>query len=203
MIKSSDIEKARSPKELREFTTQLKKKTEMDKQEFSLGIQKKGLYKQFVDEIIPLGSFAVWAYPENYKIKPILGNQGYDALVYNDKGQRVDRVEITRPHDGADRAKDGRLIADRGYGQMKVGDPGEDFELLFPHVLSVCSNKAAKDYSDCTLVICIAPMRPFESFREQYESQLDTLVGEISKFKFNAKRVFLHILSDRIICIKG
>jgi hypothetical protein len=51
---------------------------------------------------MPLGSFSVWAYPENYKIKPILGNQGYDALVYNDKGQEVDRVEITRPHDGAD-----------------------------------------------------------------------------------------------------
>lgn len=203
MIGLEDIERPRSPKKLREFVTQLKKQTEADIQEFKLGIQKKGLYKEFVDEIMPLSSFAISAYPENYKIKPILGNQGYDALVYNDMGQEVDRIEITRPHDGADRAKDGRLIANRGYGRMKVGNPGEDFELLFSHVLSVCSSKAEKDYSDCTLVICIAPMQPFESFKEQYENQIDTLVRKIAEFKFRAKRVYLHILHDRIICING
>jgi hypothetical protein len=201
MIESADIEKPRSPKELREFVNKVKKQTEANMQEFKLGIQKKGIYKEFVDEIMPLSSFAVLAYPENYEIRPILGNQGYDALVYNEIGQEVDRVEITRPHDGADRAKDGRLIANGGRGQMKVGNPGDHFELLFSHVLSVCSSKAEKDYSDCTLVICIAP--PFESFKEQYENQIATLVGKIAKFKFRAKRVYLHILSDRIICING
>jgi hypothetical protein len=201
MIESADIEKPRSPKELREFVTKVKKQTEANMQEFKLGIQKKGIYKEFVDEIMPLSSFAVLAYPENYEIRPILGNQGYDALVYNEIGQEVDRVEITRPHDGADRAKDGRLIANGGRGQMKVGNPGDHFELLFSHVLSVCSSKAEKDYSDCTLVISIAP--PFESFKEQYENQIATLVGKIAKFKFKAKRVYLHILSDRIICING
>jgi hypothetical protein len=201
MIESADIEKPRSPKELQEFVTRVKKQTEANTQEFKLGIQKKGIYKEFVDEIMPLSSFAVLAYPENYEIRPILGNQGYDALVYNEIGQEVDRVEITRPHDGADRAKDGRLIANGGRGQMKVGNPGDHFELLFSHVLSVCSSKAEKDYSDCTLVIYIAP--PFESFKEQYENQIATLVGKIAKFKFKAKRVYLHILSDRIICING
>jgi hypothetical protein len=203
MIKSSDIEQLRSPIELREFVTQLKKDVEADESEFKRGIQKQGLYKQFVDEIMPLSSFAILVYPKNYKIKPILGNQGYDALVFNDTGEEVDRVEITRPHDGSDRATDGRLVATQGYGQIHVGEPGDDFEALFSHVLSVCSSKAEKDYSDCTLVISIAPMKPFKSFKEQYENQLESLVSKIAKFEFKAKRTYLHILPDRVINING
>lgn len=203
MITSSELEQPRTPCGLREFVVQLKQAVRADESERHRGIQKKGRYKQFLDELIPLSCFAMWAYPDSYKVQPVIGNQGYDALVFSETGEEVDRIEITTPHDGAAEAMDARLVVDRGYGQFHVGDPGEDFDALFTHVLAACRKKAQKDYSDCTLVVAIAPMPPFQSFEARYEKQIEALVRKIAQIKFKAKRVFLLVLPDRVVDVNG
>ena len=203
MITSSEVEQPRSPHGLREFVVQLKQAVRADKSERHRGIQKKGLYKQFLDELVPMSCFAIWAYPDSYKVQPVIGNQGYDALVFSETGEEVDRIEITTPHDGAAEATDARLVVDRGYGQIHMGDPGEDFDALFPHVLAACRNKAQKDYGDCTLVVAITPMPPFQSFEARYEKQIEALVCKMAQIKFKAKRVFLLVLPDRVVDING
>ena len=203
MITSSALEERRSPSELREFVIRLKQAVQANKFERHRGHQKKGLYKQFLEELIPLSCFATQVYPDSYKVQPVLGNQGYDALVWSEVGEEVDRVEITSPHDGAAEAEDLRLVVDRGYGQLHIGTPGEDFEALFPHVLAACRKKAKKDYGGCTLVVAIAPIPPFASLEDRYEQQIEALVGAISRIRFKARRVFLVVLPDRVIDINA
>ncbi len=203
MITSSEIGQKRSPSDLREFVHQLKQAAQADKSERHLGIQKKGLYKEFLDELIPLSCFAMLKYDDNYEVQLVLGNQGYDARVFDETGKEVDHIEITTPHDGAADATDARLVVNRGYGQTHVGDPGEDFDALFPHVLATCQKKAEKDYGDCLLVVAIEPLPPFESFNVRYEQQIEELVHQMRQIKFKAKKVFLLVLPDRMFDVNG
>jgi hypothetical protein len=203
MITSSEMQQQRSPQALRDFVVGLKDSVSADKAELNRGILKKGLYKEFLDEMVPLSIFALQIYPEHYGIQLVLGNQGYDALIFDETGIEVDRVEMTIPHDGNAKAKDARLVVNRGYGQVEIGIPGDDFDALFPHVLAVCQKKAAKDYGDCTLVIAIEPWPPFASFESKHEKQIEALVSKMEKMRFKAKRVFLLVLPDRVIAVNG
>ncbi len=199
IITPSTLKKRRSPQALRNFVIEIKDSVRANYEELRLGIQKRGLYKEFLEEIVPLSLFAPLIYPESHEIQPVLGNQGYDALVFDEMGKEIDRIEMTIPHDGNAAVKDVKLIVDRGYGQFKVGNPGDDLNAIFPYVLDNCRKKAIKDYYDCTLVVAIEPMPPFKSFESQYEKQIKVLVSEMTKIIFKAKRVFLFALPDRVI----
>lgn len=203
MITPSEIELPRSPSALRNFVIQFREDVESNDSERHRGILKKGLYKQFLDEIVPLSLFVIKEYPEDFKVQPILGNQGYDALVFDGSGKEVDRIEITTPQDGAEKAIDARKVVNQGYGKMYMGKPGHDFEALFPHVLATCQRKAQKDYGDCTLVVAISPNPPSQSFEALYEDQIAALVCQMAQINFKAKRVFLLVNPDRIVKIRG
>ncbi len=203
MVTAEDIEQRRSPRALRDFVVELKRVVRANEHERHRGIQKAGLYKEFLDEIVPLSLFALHMYPESYEIQPVLGSQGYDALVFDESGKEVDRIEMTVPHDGAATAKDARLIVGRGYGRTQVGTPGDDFNALFPYVLAACHKKAMKDYRDCSLVVAIEPMTPFISFEALYESQIEALASRMGEIQFRAKRVFLLVMPNCIWHVCG
>ena len=195
------MELPRSPSGLRKFVVQIMEKVQSDRVERHRGILKKGLYKQFLEELVPLSHFSVWAYPDSCKIQWVSGNQGYDALVFSETGDEVDRVEITWPHDGTEEAVDSRLIVERGRGRVRTGHPGDDFDALIPYVLAGCRKKAEKDYSDCTLVVVINPDPPFQTAKTKadYEVRTEMLVSEMEQVRFNAKRVFLLFLPWEVV----
>ena len=193
MISFEEIQQRRSPSALRHFVEHV-----LTTVDWRVGIQKKGLCKEFVDEIVPLSHFAVQKYPETYSIQPVLGSQGYDALVFDEIGVEVDRVEMTKPHDGAANARDTNRVLEQGFGESRVQNPGDDFNELMPAIVRACKKKAQNDYGDCTLVIAIDPDRPFPGFEALFENQIQQIVDSLRKIQFKAKRVFLLILPDRI-----
>jgi hypothetical protein len=203
LISASDIEQPRSPTALREFVLRIKDAVRADDNERHRGILKKDIYKEFLDEIVPLSCFAVLNYPEDYLIRPVLGNQGFDAVVLDTTDKECDRIEVTTPGDGDKNSRDSRLTVERGYGEIHTGKPGYDFDAIIPYVLDTCHRKALKDYSDCTLVVAIEPMSPFTGFENRYESQIATLVRDMGLIQFRAKRVFLLILPEMLLKIKG
>jgi hypothetical protein len=77
-----------------------------------------------------LSCFAVLTYPDSYEVQLVLGNQGYDALVFDEGARVVDRIELTVPHDGRAAAQDAALVVDRRFGKVSVGNPGDDFDAL-------------------------------------------------------------------------
>lgn len=174
-----------------------------DTREFERALLKLGLYKEFLDELVPLSCFAVLAYPEDYAVQLVLGNQPFDAVVYDSSGAVVDRVELTTPQDGRSEAADRTLVAGRGFGKCVVGTPGDDLLALFPHVLETCEAKALKDYRGCSLVIAIEPLSPFEGFESNFDDQVDQLTAKVRAINFQADRVYLLLMPGHLITVHG
>lgn len=199
MISTAEMQRRRSPRALRQYVLVTKDAVSADIEERHRGILKKGLYKQFLDELVPLSCFALRAYPETWEIQWVAGNQAFDALVFNENGRESDRIDITTPHDGETEARDARLVVSRGYGSIHIGTPGDEVESLVPHMLRTCKEKAKKDYSDCTLVIAINPEPSFESTRTLRERQIRAIADRVAVVSFKAKRAFLVVLPDTVI----
>jgi hypothetical protein len=203
LISEADLQEPRTPSALREYVVSLRESVRSDPAEFTRALLKAGLYKEFFDELVPLSCFAVLAYPEDYIVQLQLGNQPYDATVLNAAEKEVDRVELAVPQDGRAEANDRELVVARRFGRIAVGEPGDDLTALFPFVLDTCRAKAQKDYGDCTLVIAIAPMPPFEGLEPAYDRLVHDPANEMRAIDFRANRVRLLVMPDRLVEIHG
>ena len=76
-ISVEELEIARSPLEFRDYVLNKKIEISDEENERHLAILKKGLYKQFQEEIMPLSLYGIIKYPPTYTIQPVLGNQGF------------------------------------------------------------------------------------------------------------------------------
>jgi hypothetical protein len=114
MIAKEDIERPRSPRGLRKFVWCRKKKIQARETSRHDAIQRKGLYNVFIKEVVPLSVFVLVAYSNKCRVEPLLGNQGYDAIVRDPHGNIIDYVEITSPDDWVTEAKNAKLIISRG-----------------------------------------------------------------------------------------
>jgi len=202
-ISLEELQKRRSPADLRRFADGVQAAVRADPAEFERGMRKTGLYKEFLDEIRPLAWFAERQYLESFTVQPVLGNQGYDVIVYNASGQEHERLELTKPHDGGAAARDARFVLERGVGEFRVDNPGDDFVNAIPRIVATCEEKAIKDYRDCTLVIVITPQRPYAGFEDRFERTLEQLVRHLSGIRFKAKRVLLFVHPDRVVPVVG
>lgn len=199
LISEDEIQKRRSPRELWEYAVRVEGTVlSASRSEYERGMLKKGLYKEFIDEVRPLSNFAKQHYPETYAVQPVLGNQGYDAIVYDETGAEYERIEMAFPHDGQETNRDAKLVLDRGYGQIVVEDPADDFDKLLPFVENTCKKKALKDYNDCIIVVYISALPPYAGFEDRYKDQVRKMVGCLSGIKFRAKRVLLFLYPDRV-----
>jgi hypothetical protein len=191
MISKQEIEKPRSPRGLRQFVTRRVKKIREIKDERHKAIKKRGIYKVFSDEIVPLSIFCLKHYPNTYVVEPVLGNQAYDAIVMNDQGQVVDYVELTLIYYGVLAAENARLVVSRSYGQTNVYAPGENLTRMFSFYLNQCQKKSLKDYTDCSLVFILDFVPPRSEHRQEYLSHINQLIEEIRRISFKANKVYL------------
>jgi len=194
MVTKENIEIERTPNELRRVVTTTKSKVNNCKQERHRGMLKKGIYKVFVDEIIPLSLFCIKIYPDNYKISPKLGNQGYDAIVKDENGKIFEYVEITAPHDGRKAANVAKLTVKNGIALNTFRDynSGSDLKDMFLIIMDVCEKKLKKDYSNCSLVIVIDFSSLYEEEKPIYMQVLKDLEKMILKKIFTVKKIYFN-----------
>ena len=135
-------------------------------------------------------------FPNNYKILPKLGNQGYDAIVKDENGKVFEYLELTTPHDGLKAANDAKLTVERGIAITSIRDynSGSDLKDMFSIIMDVCEKKSKKDYNDCSLVIVIDFSPPFEEEKTKYAQLVKELEKKILKMKFNVKKIYLLII---------
>ena len=201
MIRNADLEQRRSPQALFDYVESVKDAVNADPVEIEKGFLKKDKYKEFLDEILPLSRFARLYYPSGYSIQPVLGNQGYDALVFDEQGQGVDRVEITSPQDGKEEAESNRLVVESGSGKPTIAPCNNVFQGVLPFVIKTCGAKSIKDYKDCTLVISVTTMFDLKGHESSMDLQVKQLAVKIGEIKFKAKRVFLLVMPERLMQI--
>ena len=193
-----DIQLPRSPNQLNAFIESVRTSADIDDGERYLGHLRKGYYKEFFDEVIPLAKFAISVYSESHTVQPILGNQRYDAEVRDENGKLIDLIEIANPIDGKLVAETGRELVQSGVGGLRVGDPGEDVEELIPIIYHTARKKALKDYSDVTVVFNVSGLPPFNGFKEHHEAQMERVRQVLSNAGFKAKRVFVMLPSGMV-----
>ena len=197
-LSRDEIQLPRSPRELTAFVEQVRATAASNEEERKAGHLRIGYYKEFFDEVVPLAKFAANAYPGDHTVTPIMGSQGYDAEVRDTSGTLVDRVEIANPIDGRVVAQAGRELAALGIGGLRITDPGEEVEELIPIIARTAAKKAAKDYSDCTLVFNLAACPPFSGFEERHEAQIARIRVALAEAGFKAKRVFVLLPSGAV-----
>lgn len=193
------IEEARSPKELRRFVTEFIKDKNKIREERHKGFLKKGLYKELIDELVPLSIFCDLQYNDDFVVNLIVGSQPYDAEVKNKDGVVVEKIEITTPCDGTSNAEEARQVVDIGYANCHVGSPGEEVEQLIPFIRKTCEKKTQKDYGDCILLISIAYLPPCEEFKDIYDEKIQKVIQVIKEFSYRAKKVYLLIAYEQHI----
>jgi hypothetical protein len=202
-LTAQELEKQRTVKELRAFVERIRDSVSADRSEFEFGMAKRGYYKEFLDEVEPLCNFAEAEYPTDFKLQPVLGNQGLDAIVFDSDGTEVDRVEFTKPHDGAAAAVAARQVVTRGYSDIQVQDLTEVLEEFFPFFEKSAKAKSAKDYSGVTVVFYLASPPPITGAEAVFERQVERLRGILAARTFKAKRVLLYVNPARVLPVGG
>lgn len=181
----------RTPTELRQFVADTRARVEADPNELKIARSKTGLYKMFVDEIMPLAIAADYLCEEDDRLKPVHGNQGYDVEVINRAGTVKGKVEIAKPYDGKANAEDLRLLESRGYGQIKIHDLGTGLLEVAARILRTAKDKSLKDYSDCTLLLAAVIAPPFDCELQPLAKSAELLCEDLKSITYLAKRVIL------------
>lgn len=199
----ADLETPRTPAELRAFVEHVRTSVRTNRSEFDLGMAKQGYYKEFLDEVEPLCNFAEVTYPADYKVKPVLGNQCFDAIVLDTQGNEVEKIEFAKPHDGAAVAANARQVVAHGYSDMQVCDHTEVLNEFIPFFEATSKAKSLKDYSGVTVVFVLAAPPALAGLESVFERQVEHLKGITADNKFKAKRVFLYVPHGRVLQIDG
>ena len=174
-----------------------------DEIEQARGILKLGVYKRFLEEVVPLNVFAEEKYRtlpcQTGRRQPRTRRAGARLIRDGDWSHR----EITSPHDGLAEAENARLIVSRGYGEAEVHGSGGEIDELRPYVMKTCADKALKDHSDCTLVIVLEVLPLPESMGASRDENLRVLMCDLEKIPFKAKRVRVLVLPDTVVKLAG
>lgn len=196
-----ELQMRRTPSELLALVEKVHQLVRTCRSEFEAGITKKGLYKEFLDEVQPLCAFAAARYPQNFMVQPILGNQGFDAIVFDAQGQETERLEFARPYDGAAGAKAARQVVSRGHSDAEIRDYTDPLGSLIPFIRTTAKAKSLKDYRGITLVFVLAAPPPITSTESSFADQVAQITQLISENTFSATKVLLFLPPHQIIDI--
>jgi len=204
MITPDQVIIARTPDELRRFTADVRAQVEANHAELEVAREKRGIYKVFIDEVIPLAQAADYLCEADEKLKLVLGNQGYDAIIYDKYGKLKGKVEIGKPYDGKASADGVLLLKERGFGKIRVSELGSSLLEIAAHILRTARNKAIKDYSDCTLLIVGSIRPPFDVERKLLLDTADELAGELRAISYKANKVIFVVPAvEKCYAIQG
>ncbi|HEX2542955.1 MAG TPA: hypothetical protein VHM00_17970 [Caldimonas sp.] len=201
-LNPSDLEAPRTPSELREFVERVRADVRANRDEFALGMTKRGLYKEFLDEVLALCDFAEAEYPPDHTVRLVLGNQGYDALVYDLNVNEVDRLEFARPHDGQFTSESAKRVVAVGVGLMQAPDHDDPLGSLYPSIDRTAQSKSQKDYGGVTVVFSLPVPPPLASIAKHFNRQVEEIRALIARNRFKAKRVVLFVPPGRVITVQ-
>jgi hypothetical protein len=188
MIEQIDLETVKSLTEAWTYIDSIKTSNQEERNKIRL---KKGLYRKYLQEYVPLFFYSMIKYGLNHniRIKANLGNENYDGIIYNEKSEELEKVEISYPVDGERQFSEARQLNQRGYTDIEVYGVGQKDDVS-KTIIKKAKAKSLKDYQDKSLVIVLNPY-PYFSLDDPTDiERINSLVEELSKIKFIAKDVF-------------
>ena len=209
-ISKEILEQKRSPEELgqyvRETLSEISKNKEL-KKEARLRTQ---LFKELFEEVYPLSIFCI----EKYKgvdvvCYPVIGSQGYDAIIENQDGSLIEVIELTWPVDGQKEHFERKQLNDQGHTDFEVWNDNDRSkrQQLIDIILKAAYKKSFKDYEEPegSSLVFILGITPFFGMSEiDHQEDIDLLVEELSKIEFKANSVYLLLLPiNKLIVVRN
>jgi hypothetical protein len=197
-----DLEELRTPNEMKLYFEKKNQIINEDDEYIKLARLKKGLFKEFLEEFYPLYCFSQSKFcDKKAKVKIVLGNQGYDALLIQRDDSKI-KIEITGYTDGKWENNDAKKLNDRGYGDVRFNDTKNLMarsENYLKKVIENVKNKSEINYTGISILICVDTFDYFEVYGNNSASFVDILKQEIFKIETSADHVFLLVLNNKDI----
>src|SRR3989344_2833524 len=197
IVTQENLQQPRTVEELREFLVKTFNTIRQDKSARKNARARKGLYKRLIEELWPLSWYFEKKYSgSGYRIQHQLGNQGFDAIVLDEHGAEVERLEVSWPIDGHKHAETVRLLNERGHGPSEIyDDPREKLRELFKYTLDGAKKKAIRDYKTIkgrsSLVLVVDPVPYYHPEIPEHQEEVEELVADLSIIQYRVDEVFL------------
>jgi hypothetical protein len=190
IITKEEIEKVRTFNELKLYIESSNKKINNNEIELRNARLKKGLYKEYREELIPLYIYMKLKYQnENYKARIIVGNQGYDGEIFNNGF--IENVEICYPIYGKQQKERAKDINKEHFSFHQVFTNTNQIISLY---LQNAKKKGLRDYSNMTLLFVISTLDCPPDSKNEINQFISKLRNELKIQRFSAKHVYLIVL---------
>lgn len=198
----SDIEICRTPEEMKTYYESMRDNVKSDTEYSNMARSKKGLFKEFLEEFYPLYCFSQSRFcDKESKLKIVLGNQGYDAILINPEGKEI-KLEFTSYIDGKWKYEDALTINSRGYGNIRFSDhkdlSSRSLDYLEKILLNV-KNKSDKSYVGISIVFIVNTFDYFEVYNNDSQQFVNLIMYEIGKINFRSDTIYLMVMNDKNI----
>ena len=191
-----DIGIYRNKQQMDEYFKLKIKEINSDPELTELAILKKGLFKEFLEEFYILYLYSISRYcPQNSKMKIIIGNQNYDALIYHD--DRIEKLEISYFVYGKFENMNAKKIIENKIGLInKSIDLDYNICSYFYDFMNNYKKKCMKNYLNTTLIITLRTFDYFEVFDNSSKDFINIIIDSMAKINTNARRVLLMVINN-------
>ncbi|KUO53159.1 MAG: hypothetical protein APF76_03710 [Desulfitibacter sp. BRH_c19] len=149
-----DIEKPRTVEEMNLYYKEIMDKVGSNTELIKLARLRKGLFKEFYEEFIPLYKFAKSEFGvSDNRYNVVIGNQKYDGIIQGPGGSI--KIEISKYHDGYLKNKSAKELNSRGVTEVIVGDVNDAFDTYIHRFLNCVLEKKSKNYIDTLILFVI------------------------------------------------
>jgi hypothetical protein len=204
LVTRSDLKLPRTPSEFNKWwwkTYDDIRHNDVEVKKARLGV---GYYSQFMKELFPLAVYAPWKYSDDVLVRPVVGNQGYDAEILEKSTNRlVHRVEVTWPGDGRLQKDVAHALNSQGYHEGHYAEEFLNYNRdIQERVLRAGRRKSTIDYrfsEGSTLLIAVdTTCSPLSS--QERDADLEQLAQVFKKLSFLVDDVYLIGIPHFCIC---
>jgi hypothetical protein len=149
-----DISLPRTKEELHAYYKSTIKKIESDQNLIRLARLKKGLFKEFFEELVPLLIYSKSKYcEEGALLNIVVGNQKYDAIVKTSTLEK--RLEFSKYANGKIHIQEAKQLNKNGYTDVIVGDVIEAQNKYLENFRKCLIKKSKIGYKDTEIIFIV------------------------------------------------
>lgn len=197
-LNRKDITTPRTPIELAHFIEKTHELVMSDDETRHRARLKEGLYKEFLEELKLLSIYSNWKFPGNNVLcQPVIGNQGYDAVITNlptDSHEYQEYVEITSPIDGQKENEISKQVNEKG---IHVEVTSSQRKEATDRIIAQARKKAVNDYEypNSALLIGLNLFPFFDLKRDDHRADIMNLVQKLRQISYKVRSVYLILLN--------
>jgi len=200
MITKYDLEIKRTPDKLAVFVQSTFESIRADENERKIARLRRTPYKELIEEVYPLSVFCTLKYPRRSVLCcPVIGNQGFDAIIESQEGALIENIELSWPIDGQKARYAAKELNEKGHTKLEIRDVGDSTprDEIIERIVNKAKEKALKDYSTAqgSSIVFILDAAPYFGMKKiEYPEDIERLVKSIRGIEFKASSVYLLLL---------